>query len=206
MEQSHLNTFSRLWHRFCFSCFLSFLFLAVASGQQPSILLWPNGAPGSEGKTAEEKIRVNEQGDHIFSNIHHPSITPYLPPREISSGAAVIVIPGGGHKELWMDHEGFRVAKWLSDHGTAAFLLKYRLAREEGSTYTVEGNELADLQRAIRLVRSRATDLVFPPAVNWPPWPPLAMTPASPLRPSSSSARVRNLRSRLSSTLLSRAI
>jgi len=50
------------------------------------------------------------------------------------------------------------VAQWLSEHGVAAFVLKYRLARQTNSTYTVEGDELADLQRAIRLVRSRAKE------------------------------------------------
>jgi len=57
-----------------------------------------------------------------------------------------------------MDHEGYNVAKWLSDHGVAAFVLKYRLARQKDSTYTVEGNALPDIQRAIRLVRSRAPE------------------------------------------------
>jgi endo-1,4-beta-xylanase len=46
----------------------------------------------------------------------------------------------------------------LSAHGVAAFVLKYRLAKAPHSTYTVDGDELPDLQRAIRLVRSRATE------------------------------------------------
>ena len=120
------------------------------------ILLWPNGAPGSESKTAQESVRISPQGDHVVSSVHRPSITPYLPSKENATSAAVIVIPGGGHRELWMDHEGYNVAKWLSDHGVAAFVLKYRLAREPGSTYTVEGSALPDIKRAIRLVRSRA--------------------------------------------------
>ncbi len=107
-----------------------------------TVLLWPNGAPGSEAKTAAESVRITEQGEHIVSSVHRPSITPYLP--EKASGAGVIVIPGGGHRELWMDHEGYRVGQWLEDHGIAAFVLKYRLANEPGSTYTVEGEELAD--------------------------------------------------------------
>lgn len=70
----------------------------------------------------------------------------------------MIVIPGGGHAELWMDHEGYNVAEFLNAHGVAAFVLKYRLAHENGSTYTVEGNSLPDVQRAIWLVRSRARE------------------------------------------------
>ncbi len=135
---------------------LLLLYVSATNASEPSpVLLWPNGAPGSESKTAAESVRISEQGERIVSGVHHPSLTPYLP--DSASGAAVIVIPGGGHRELWMDHEGYRVGQWLKEHGIAAFVLKYRLANEDGSTYTVERDELADVQRAIRLVRSRAT-------------------------------------------------
>jgi endo-1,4-beta-xylanase len=66
-----------------------------------------------------------------------------------------VIAPGGGHSELWADHEGHTPARWLSEHGVAGFVLKYRLAREKGSTYKIEGEALADMQRAIRLIRSR---------------------------------------------------
>lgn len=145
---------SRNWH-----VILTLLFLVgSAFAENAPVLLWPNGAPGSEGKTAEETIRVNENGEHIVSGVHRPSITPYLPSKDKTTGAAVIIAPGGGHHELWMDHEGYNVARWLSERGVAAFVLKYRLARENGSTYTIEGTALADIQRAIRLVRSRASE------------------------------------------------
>jgi acetyl esterase/lipase len=135
----------------------------LAASEPQAILLWPNGAPGSEGKNTEETVRISDEGDHVVSNVHHPSITPYLPSKDNSTRAAVLVVPGGGHLELWMDHEGYRVAQWLSDQGVAAFVLKYRLARAKGSTYTIEGNELGDIQRAIRLVRSRATEWQLDP-------------------------------------------
>jgi acetyl esterase/lipase len=131
-------------------------FPTPALAHPETILLWPSGAPGSEGKSGTEALRLNEHGEHIVSNIHRPSVTAYLPPHDKATGVAVIVVPGGGHTELWMDHEGYRVAGFLAEHGIAAFVLKYRLAREQGSTYTVEGHSLPDLQRAIRLVRSRA--------------------------------------------------
>jgi len=132
--------------------------------QHQPILLWANGAPGSEAKTAPETVVVNAEGERIVSTIHQPSITPYLPRPGIATGAAVIIAPGGGHYQLSIDHEGYDVAKWLSGHGVAAFVLKYRLAKEKGSTYTVEGDELADIQRAIRLVRSRAEEWKVDPA------------------------------------------
>jgi endo-1,4-beta-xylanase len=129
-----------------------------SSAQQKEILLWSNGAPGSEGKTGKEKVRIAESGDHVISSIHNPSITPYFPSKEKETGAAVIIAPGGGHRELWIDHEGYDPAKWFSDRGIAIFVLKYRLARDSNSTYTIDKDELADIQRAIRLVRSRAKE------------------------------------------------
>jgi len=132
---------------------------AVVIAQQPKeIPLWQAGAPGSQDKTGEEAVRVTPDGEHVVSNVHKPSITPYLPSKEKSTGAAVIVAPGGGHRELWMDHEGHNLARWLSSRGIAAFVLKYRLAREPNSTYKVDEHALADIQRAIRLVRSRAKE------------------------------------------------
>ena len=133
------------------------LLAGITAVAQKEILLWPNGAPGSEGKTGEEKLRIIE-GDHVLSNIHHPSITLYLPAKEKATGAAVIIAPGGGHRELWITHEGYNEAEWLSKKGIAAFVLKYRLARDTLSTYTIDKDELADIQRAIRLVRSRAKE------------------------------------------------
>jgi acetyl esterase/lipase len=138
-------------------------FRICLAAEPQTILLWPGGAPGSEGKTGAETVRLNEYREHIVSNVNAPSITLYLPAHSAAPGATVIVIPGGGHTELWMDHEGSNVAVFLAEHGVAAAVLKYRLAHAPGSTYTVEGNALADVQRAIRLVRSRASQWKIDP-------------------------------------------
>jgi len=138
---------------------VAFTLLLAATGPEPKeILLWPNGAPGSAGKTAEEKETVNAAGERTVFSINKPSITPYLPSADKNSGAAIIIAPGGGHKLLSVTIEGYSPAHWLQDHGVAAFVLKNRLAKEDGSTYTVDGDELNDLQRAIRLVRSHAAE------------------------------------------------
>lgn len=136
---------------------------ASALGQGQTLLVWPDGAPGSEGRAGQEVVRLSERGEHIVSSVHAPSLTAYLPTREEATGAAVVVIPGGGHAELWMDHEGYRVAQVLAEHGIAAFVLKYRLAREKGSMYTVAEHALPDVQRAVRLVRSRAGEWAIDP-------------------------------------------
>lgn len=129
----------------------------AAHSKPQKILLWPAGAPGAMANGGEETVRVTEQGEHVISNVHQPSLRVYLP-KKSASGAAVVVIPGGGHRELWTDHEGHNVARFLNEQGVAAFVLYYRLERAPGSTYKIEEHALKDLQRALRLVRSRAAE------------------------------------------------
>ena len=148
----------------CYKYVLFFVFslihVCAAQAQKLSaISLWPNGAPGANPEGCEEIVRIYEPtGDHLISNVHNPSVIPYIPPKEKSTGIAIVIAPGGGHREIWIDHEGHNVAKRLSENGIAAFILKYRLARDENSTYTVEGHSVKDILRAIRLVRSRASE------------------------------------------------
>ncbi len=138
--------------------FISALMIAAVAQTPQEIPLWPGGAPGSEGKTAPEAVTKSDSGELRVSSIHNPSLTPYLPAKDKATGAAVLVIPGGGHRMLAITHEGYNVGEWLADHGIAAFVLKHRLAREEGSTYTIERDSFADAQRAMRLIRSRAQE------------------------------------------------
>jgi Esterase/lipase len=107
----------------------------VHAAEQPVELLWPNGAPGAIGQ---------EDADR-------PKITIYLPEAERAAGTAVIVCPGGGYGALAMDHEGRQIAQWLNSLGVAAFVLQYRIAPRYKHPAP-----LNDVQRAIRLVRSRA--------------------------------------------------
>src|SRR2546421_3297557 len=100
------------------------------------IILWPNGAPGAVGK---EPVDI-------------PTLTPYFPPKEKATGAAIIVCPGGGYSHL-ADHEGAPVAEWLNTLGITAFVLKYRI----GPRYHHPA-PLQDATRAIRLVRARAKE------------------------------------------------
>jgi dienelactone hydrolase len=140
-------------------CTLFILAASLSASAQPAQLkLWPNGAPGSDAPAVAETMRITPEGEHVITHVAEPTITPYMPAPGTATGAAVIVVPGGGHSEIWIDHEGYAVAEWLSNHGVAAFILKYRLAREKDSHYTVEGTELGDLQRAIRVVRSRSAE------------------------------------------------
>ena len=140
-----------------FALLSALLIVSTTIAAEPQeILLWPDGAPGSEGKPDKDIVIVNRNGERSIYGVHRPSITPFLPSKEKASGAAVLVIPGGGHRVLAWDHEGPNLAKWLSERGVAAFVLKYRLARETNSTYKLEVHPLADTRKAIETIRARA--------------------------------------------------
>jgi len=132
----------------------SAIFTPVFAADQPgAIPLWSHGAPGSEARAAEpEKLDAGN-----VTNVHNPSITPFIPATD-ATGTAVIIAPGGGHSKLCLGHEGYALAEWFRDHGIAAFVLKYRLAREKDSPYTIQNHAMADTRRAIRTVRSRAKE------------------------------------------------
>lgn len=128
---------------------------AVTAQETPlQIHLWPGGAPGFENRRDEPE----QAKDWWVRNIHNPSITVFLPPKEKATGAAVVVCPGGGHRNLVYNSEGRDAAEYLNSLGVAAFVLKYRLAREENSPYTLETHVRQDAYRAMRLVRSRAQE------------------------------------------------
>jgi acetyl esterase/lipase len=132
------------------------LALCVAGSAQSSpqvIPLWSHGAPGFENRKDEPE----QAQDYWVKNVHNPSITVFLPPKEKTTGAAVVIAPGGGFRELVFNAEGKQAAEYLNSIGVAAFALKYRLPGEKDSPYSME-NVRQDAYRALRLVRSRAQE------------------------------------------------
>jgi acetyl esterase/lipase len=115
--------------------------------------LWPDGAPGFEDRRNEPE----QAKDWWVKNIHNPSLTVFFPPKEKATGAAVVICPGGGHRELVFNAEGVEAAAFLNSIGVAAFVLKYRLAREENSPYKFD-HVKQDAYRAMRLIRNRAAE------------------------------------------------
>jgi len=140
--------------------------LAIALERGEEMKLWPNGAPGSEGVTDKEVFTPsdNPKLPKNFKVVHYPSIYAFLPPAGKANGMAVVIAPGGGHSQLVIDKEGWDIADWLTQHGIAGFVVKYRLARAPNSKYTVDGDALADAHRAVRMVRARAKEWGVDPA------------------------------------------
>jgi acetyl esterase/lipase len=139
------------------------------SMREPSILLWPNGAPGETAEIGPEADTTTGDGNLVsgkrvirLGNVSEPSLTLYQPPAGRSSGAAVIVLPGGGYNILAMDLEGTEICEWLNSIGVTGILLKYRVpAKRDGPR---AGAPLQDAQRAVRLVRQNASKWKIDPA------------------------------------------
>lgn len=134
-------------------CFfvLAFPLLLYAQDSNNVIHLWKNGAPGFENRKDEKELAK----DWWVKNIHNPSLTVYAPSKDKANGTAVIICPGGGHRELVYTAEGKEAATYFNSIGVTAFVLKYRLFREENSPYTKE-HTVSDGFRAMRLVRQQA--------------------------------------------------
>ncbi len=119
--------------------------------------IWPSGAPGTAARRNEPELAK----DYWVRNVHNPSLTIFRPAKR--NGAAVIVIPGGAHKLIVWTTEGVNVARALNRYGLTVFVLKYRLAREEGSPYSID-DAAADVRRSVRWVRAHAPDYGIDPA------------------------------------------
>ncbi len=138
----------------------------VETAHPPAVVLWPDGAPGAQARRSEpEQLAWREEADNhitfpVLFNIHNPSIVPFMPRKARATGAAVIIAPGGGHMFLTIDREGYDLARWLAERGIAAFVLKYRLARDRAgnSPYQADPDALADAKRAVRVIRSHSVE------------------------------------------------
>jgi acetyl esterase/lipase len=133
---------------------------AAADAPKPAatIDLWPGKAPGDTKEYPPEALVESKPGQLQIArlgNVSKPQISVYKP--EHPNGTAIVVAPGGGYSILAIEHEGTDVARWLTDLGVTAVLLKYRVPRRENQTPDNLA-QLQDAQRAVGLVRSKASE------------------------------------------------
>jgi acetyl esterase/lipase len=134
------------------------------------IALWPGTPPDAEPLPGPEKLHVGKSligGKPVTSvtNVDRPTMTVYAPAGK-NTGAAVLVIPGGGFEILAIDLEGTEVCDWLVARGITCVLLKYRVPSHPYHWQTntrphnleVPVESLEDTQRAMRMVRFHAAE------------------------------------------------
>jgi len=95
----------------------------------------------------------------MVTDVTRPTLTIYSPARDKSTGTAVVIFPGGGYWNLYWQLEGEEVAAWLNSIGVTGILLKYRVPRRPDEPEAEPARRpLQDAQRAVSLVRGKASD------------------------------------------------
>ena len=145
-------------------CLLFLCFNSLSSLMaQPTIPLYSSGIPNSiPNTTIREKQETGADGILRISDVVEPSLTVYQPETRIANGTAVIICPGGGYWILASGHEGADVAKKFTEMGVTAFVLKYRLPDSRLQPNPTIA-PLQDAQRALQLVRERASEFRIDP-------------------------------------------
>lgn len=122
---------------------------AMAQTSPAEVLLWPQGAPGADKVKAQQEIGRSASGSLFVTGVTRPSIAIYKPSGPFTK--AVMIVPGGGFRQVVTGKEGHDIAKWLVQNGVAAGVLTYRLTADQWP----QGPQimLEDSQRALRLLR-----------------------------------------------------
>jgi len=87
--------------------------------------------------------------------IHNPSVELHRAPGGTNTGAAVIVVAGGGHNFLNVGSEGADFVPFFFNYGINTIILRNRLRRDGYDPLTDEVN---DMLQAIKVVRAYAED------------------------------------------------
>ncbi len=125
-------------------------FLASLTAQERIYLWEADKMPNSRHLGLQDSI-ANER----VYQVAVPWIEYFPAPADNNSGAAVMIIPGGGYARLAYVVSGIDLAKWFNSQGLHAFVLYHRLPISP-DLFQREIAPLQDAQRALRVIRSRA--------------------------------------------------
>lgn len=149
-------------HLFVGLVFFTFSTTEVLAEAQPvpqtNIAVWPHLAPGeTSSATGTPRPPRNEPGLPVtrVEKIDKPTIDIF--PADDPNGVGVLIVPGGGFNYVVTDKEGSEAAAILNQHGVSAFVLRYRT--KTGNKDSGWQRPLQDVQRSLKLLRSRAESL-----------------------------------------------
>ncbi len=139
-------------------------FPAAAAAEAPTwppsteaLALWLGTPPGATDvsptlRVVENSANTGAYHNRILTGIARPVLYVVRPAQP--DGSALLIAPGGGYRELWVDNEGFDIAARFAAAGVTAFVLLYRLPGEGW----LAGRDvpLQDGQRAMRLIRANS--------------------------------------------------
>lgn len=137
--------------RYLLIAMLFFFTNCICIAQLRVVKLWDNLVPGTETKQNEERW----EDEKIVYSVYQPNLSIFIPQGGSGKTPAVIICPGGGFRRIVMEKEGYKIAKWLNQHGVACFVLKYRLVPNEA---------LVDARRAVSFLRFYADQFNVDPS------------------------------------------
>src|SRR4029077_671981 len=150
-------------------CWLCAAWPAAGADTPMVVEVWPGKVPDEAGDLGPETVRMSPkltrkevevtESTRMVTNVSKPTLTIYRPAKEKDTGAAVLICPGGGYWNLYWELEGEEVAAWLNSQGVTGIILKYRVPRRADEPRGEPARRpLQDSQRAVSLVRSKATE------------------------------------------------
>ena len=132
--------------------------------------IWPGKVPDAHDVPGPETATVSKgliggRPATAITNVTQPTMTVYAP-KGNNTGAAVVVLPGGGFQILAIDLEGTEICDWFTADGITCVLLKYRVPGApydwhcdcRPHNYMVPTMALEDTQRTLGLVRRHARE------------------------------------------------
>ena len=123
----------------------------IGNTQELIIPLYTDEIPCSSKKKNNSIINTSPTNQKI----KNPQLWYYKAPNSKNKVPAILVIPGGGYKNLAFEHEGTKVAQWLNKNGVSAFVLMYRTPHWE-SEPCKNKVALLDAQRALYILNTNA--------------------------------------------------
>jgi len=142
---------------------------AEAGDLPPESPLWGRTGPEwviqlneeEQVRSAEVRPGAPSGMNRVFSAVSLPTYSIHRP--QNPNGVGVVLCPGGGFRDVWLDREGHDLAIWLKDHGITSLVLKYRTRPEDlgapNAWRDYQRAVRADGWEAIRVLRRRAKDL-----------------------------------------------
>ncbi len=176
MTQHRINTNTKIMQMLLvvFIAELSLIASLQAVELPPELPLWDKlPQDNSAGHNVKEQLRSYKPqagspsgSNRVFSSVSSPTYSIHRSSNP--NGVGLVICPGGGFRDVWLDREGHDLALWLKDHGVTSLVLKYRTfvagdMNPENTWQNYQRIVQADGRQAIRILRKRASDLGLQP-------------------------------------------
>src|SRR4028119_457095 len=93
------------------------LFASMNITAQEIMPLYQGTIPNSTGHTEKEMKTVTESGHVRYTKVTIPTLEAYFPEKSKATGAAVVIVPGGGYEFVSYTNEGTEIAEAFKKMG-----------------------------------------------------------------------------------------